>query len=99
MFSKNSSQADDFPYVISYINICLSVICFSLQNDSLNYKDISCILFFSHGFIYFLINVYSDLSQLALKYFKDTKVNIDNVLIMIIILIKILFLKLLTFFI
>jgi len=99
MFSKNSSQANDFPYVISYINIYLSVMCFSLQNDGLNYKDISCILFFSHSFIYFLINVYSDLSQLALKHLKDTEVNIDNVLIMIILLIKILFLKLLTLFI
>ena len=31
--------------------------------------------------IYFLINVYSDLSQMALKYLKDTKVNINNILI------------------
>ena len=28
------------------------------------------------------MNVYSDSSHLALKYFKDTKVNIDNVLLM-----------------
>jgi len=32
--------------------------------------------------IYFLINVYSDSSQLALKYLKDTEVNINNILIM-----------------
>ena len=31
--------------------------------------------------MYFLINVYSDSSQLALKYLKDTKVNINNILI------------------
>ena len=32
--------------------------------------------------VQFLINVYSDLSQMALKYLKDTEVNINNVLIM-----------------
>jgi len=30
-----------------------------------------------------LINIYSDASQLALKYLKDTEVNLSNVLIMI----------------
>ena len=39
-------------------------------------------MFFNHGSIYLLINIYSDSSQLALKYFKDTEVNINNVLIM-----------------
>ena len=44
---------------------------------------ISCVFFFNHGLVYFLINIYSDLLQLALKYFKDTEININNVLIMI----------------
>ena len=56
--------------------------CFSLWNNVLNHKDISCILFFNYESIYFLINVYSNSSQLALKYLKDTEVDIDNVLIM-----------------
>jgi len=47
-----------------------------------NYRDISCVSFFNCGLVYFLINIYSDLSQAALKYLKDTEVNIDNVLIM-----------------
>ena len=29
-----------------------------------------------------MLNMYSDSSQLALKYFKNTEVNINNVLIM-----------------
>ena len=32
--------------------------------------------------MFFLINIYLDLSQLALKYLKDTKVDIYNVFIM-----------------
>jgi len=43
--------------------------------------DLSCILFFNQGSSYFLINVYSDSSQLALKYLKNTEVNINNILI------------------
>jgi len=31
--------------------------------------------------VYFLINIYSDSSQMALKYLKNTKVNIENILI------------------
>jgi len=43
---------------------------------------ITYISFFNQGSIFFLINVYSDLSQSALKYLKDTEVNISNILIM-----------------
>ena len=53
-----------------------------MQNDILNHKDISCILFSNQSSIFFMINVYSDSSQLALKYLKDTEVDIPNVIIM-----------------
>jgi len=46
-----------------------------------DHRDISCISFLNCGSIYFLMNIYSDSSQMALKYFKNTKVNINNVLI------------------
>ena len=38
-------------------------------------------LFVNHGSIYFLIKLYSDSSQSALKYLKNTKININNILI------------------
>ena len=60
----------------------MSFLCFSLHNDLFNYRDISCVSFFNCSLIYYLINVYSDSSQLALKYLKDTKVNLNNILIM-----------------
>jgi len=75
-----SSQVGNSLRVITYINIHISSLCFSLQN---NHRNISCILFFNCDLIYFLINVYFDSSQTALKYLKDTEVNINNVLIMI----------------
>ena len=39
------------------------------------------LLFFNNVVIYFLINVYSDLFQTALKYLKNTEANIHNILI------------------
>jgi len=80
-FSRNPIQAGDSLKVLTYINICIYFLCFFLQNDIFNHKNISCISFFNSGSIFFLINVYSDLSQVDLKYLKDTKVNISNVLI------------------
>ena len=80
-FFRNISNNHDSPRVISYINVRLSQFCFSLQKDIFDYRDISCISFFNCGFIYFLINVYLDLSQTALKYSKDTEANINNVLV------------------
>ena len=55
---------------------------FSLHNDLFNHRNISCVSFFNHSSIYYLFNVYSDLSQLALKYLKDTEVDLNNILIM-----------------
>ena len=81
-FARNPTNYLDSLRVITYINICVSHFKFSLQNDILNHRDISCVSFSNQGFIYFIINVYSDSSQLALKYLKDTKTNIHNVVIM-----------------
>ena len=53
-----------------------------MENDILPHRDISCISFFNQGSIHFLINIYLDFSQSALKYLKDTKTNIHNVIIM-----------------
>ena len=62
VFSRHSSQTNDFPWVVTYINIHLSFLWFSLWNDILNHKDISCIFFYNCGLSYFLFNVYSDSS-------------------------------------
>jgi len=44
-------------------------------------KDICYFSFFNNGSIFFMINIYSDNNYSALKYLKDTKANIHNVLI------------------
>jgi len=79
-FSRASMTENDSPHVISYINIRISSIQFSLCKDILNYRNISLIFFFNNN-IFSLINIYLDSSQTALKYLKDMEATIDNVLI------------------
>ena len=81
-FTRSLTNQSDFPRVLTYINIQISSLCFSLWNNILNHRDVSCIFFFNQGFIFFLINVYSDSSQSALKYLKNTETNIHNIIIM-----------------
>ena len=81
-FTRNLTNQSDSSRVITYINIHILHFHFSLQNDILNHRDISCILFLNQGSIYLMLNVYSNSSQLVLKYLKDTESSIHNVIIM-----------------
>ena len=81
IFSRNLSSANDSLRAITYINIRLLSFWFSLHKDIFNHRDISLVLFFNNNNTFFLMNIYSDSSQLALKYLKDTKANIYNILV------------------
>ena len=81
-FARTPSSGNDFPRVITYINIRLSSLCFLLRKDIFNHRDISLISFINNDVCHYILNVYSDSSHSALKYLKDTEVNIDNVLLM-----------------
>ena len=52
------------------------------RKDIINHRDISLIFFFNNNVCYYIMNVYSDSSHIALKYLKDTEVNIDNIILM-----------------
>ena len=80
-FARILLEKLDLPRVITYINICLSSLCFLLHKDIINHRNIILIFFFNNNTCYYIMNVYSDLSHSALKYLKDTEVNIDNVLL------------------
>ena len=81
-FARTPSSGNDFPRVITYINIRLSSLCFLLCKDIFNHRDISLISFINNDVCHYILNVYSDSSHSALKYLKDTEVNINNVLLM-----------------
>ena len=81
-FARSSPSTDDFPRVITYINICFSSLNFLLHKDIFDHRDVCLISFFNNCVCYYILNVYSDSSHLALKYLKDTEVNINHVLLM-----------------
>ena len=81
LFARMPSVNKDSPRVISYINICLSSFCFLLCKDIINHRDINLISFSNNNVCYYILNIYSDSSHTALKYLKDTEVNINNVVL------------------
>ena len=82
VFANKLSNIYDCPRVVTYVNIRLSPLHFSLCKDILSHRNISIISLHINNNIFFLINIYSDSSQLALKYLKNTGVDIPNVLVM-----------------
>ena len=81
-FVRELSSFNKSPRVIIYINIRLSSLYFSFRKDIINHRNIILAFFFNNNFIFWIMNVYSDSSYTALKYLKDTKVNLLNLLIM-----------------
>ena len=81
-FTRIPSNNKDFPRVITYINIHLSSLHFLLCKDIFNHRNISLISFLNNNVCHYILNVYSDSSHSALKYLKNTKVNINNVILM-----------------
>jgi len=80
-FAKYSSNNNDLPRVISYVNIRLNSLYFLLRKDIFDHCDISIISFTNNDTCHYILNIYSDSSHSALKYLKDTEVNISHVLL------------------
>ena len=81
MFSRKPTHSGDSPRVITYINIYLSFLQFSFHKNIYNYRNISLVSFSKGNSVYYMMNIYSDSSQMALKYLKDTKVDLYNILV------------------
>jgi len=78
-FLKSSTNSNDCLRVITYINTKLIGLWFLLRKNIFNYWDINLISFFNCGIMCFIINMYSDKQQNALKYLKNTEVNLNNI--------------------
>ena len=82
IFAREPCSTNDSPRVIIYINVRLSSLYFLLRKDIINYQYILLASFFNDNVIFWIMNIYSHSSHSALKYLKDTEVNILNLLIM-----------------
>jgi len=80
-FTRYSSNNNDFPRVLSYVNICFNSLHFLFCKDIFDHRDINILSFSNNDICYYILNIYSDSSHLALKYLKDTEVNVNNVLL------------------
>ena len=81
-FAKPSTSSGDYTRVAIFINIRLFSFRFSFCKDIIDHKDILLVSFFNKGIMYWLMNVYSDLSYTAIKYLKNMKLDLRNLLIM-----------------
>jgi len=82
IFTRQSINGNEHPRILTYINTRIIYLQFSLRKNFINYRDINLISFFNGDIICFIFNIYSDDQQIALKYLKNTEVNLNNVLIM-----------------
>ena len=82
VFARYPSCTNDFPRVLSYVNIRLNSLCFLFRKDIFNHRDINIISFSNNNICYYILNIYSGSSHSALKYLKDTEANVNNVLLM-----------------
>jgi len=65
-----------------FINIILSSFHFSFRKDIIDHRNIILVSFFINSELFWIMNVYSDSSHSAIKYLKDTEINICNLLVM-----------------
>jgi len=72
-FSRSLESKSDHSRVVIYINIRLLPLWFSLHKNVINHKDILLVSFFNKNNTFWLMNIYSDLSHIALKYLKVLK--------------------------
>ena len=82
LFIQNDDCIDNYPRVATYINRRISRMRFSLRKDLINHRDISVIDFHNGQNVNFIINVYSDSNQTALRVLQNNIRNIRNTVIM-----------------
>ena len=81
-FARLPLNSNDSPRVITYVNIRLKSLRFFLRKDIFDHRDINIISFTNNDICHYILNIYSDSSHSALKYLKDTEVNINHILLM-----------------
>jgi len=81
-FSHEPTNQEDILRVTTYINRKLNKLRFTLRSDLINHRDINLISYDIQGKEAFVLKIYSNVSQTAIKYLCDNPLNINNVLIM-----------------
>jgi len=64
MFTRSLINGNDYLRVITYINVKLIKLCFSLRKDIFNHQDINLISFFNHSIMCVLLTFIQMISRL-----------------------------------
>ena len=70
------------PQVIAFIHKRLSRLCFALKKNIINHHNILLLSFFNRNECHFLMNVYLDDCQSAVKFMLNQVIDISNLLYM-----------------
>ena len=81
-FAREPDTTKEYPRVAIFINIRLASFHFSFRKDIIDHRDILLASFFINSKLFWIMNVYSNSSHSAIKYLKDTEINICNLLVM-----------------
>jgi len=81
-FAREPDMTKECPKVTIFINIRLISFCFSFRKNIIDHRDILLASFFINSKLFWIMNVYSDSSHSAIKYLKNTEINIHNLLVM-----------------
>ena len=81
-FTREPDISKEYSRVTIFINIRLASFHPSFCKDIINHRDILLALFFINNELFWIMNVYSNSSYSVIKYLKDMKINICNLLIM-----------------
>ena len=81
-FAREPDMTKECPRVAIFINVRLTSFRFSFHKDIIDHTDILLASFFINSELFWIMNVYSDSSHSAIKYLKDTEINICNLLVM-----------------
>jgi len=80
-FSRHLSNDNNHPRIITHVNIQLIQLWFLLRKDIMSHMNLNLFSLFNNSTIFFIINIYSDKQQSALKYIKNIEANLNNILI------------------
>ena len=81
-FAREPDMSKECPRVTIFINIRLASFHPSFHKDIIDHRDIILTSFFVNNELFWIINIYSDSSHFVIKYLKNMKINICNLLIM-----------------
>jgi len=83
LFIRQDPAQENYTRVATYINKKLLKMRFTLRPNIINHWDINILVFHSDQHINYIINIYSNDNQNALKFLNQNIIDLNNTVVMI----------------